>query len=112
MADNGAGATRDEVLAELRSAGKLIVVTHENLDGDALGSLIATQEILASLGRDSLMFIDSSEFPLPKESRFFALSGLVQSPPEDLEERTIVFLDCGNLERNPAEALRRTGGAG
>jgi bifunctional oligoribonuclease and PAP phosphatase NrnA len=109
MGENGAGATRDEVLAELRSARKLIVVTHENLDGDALGSLIATQEILAALGRDSLMFVDESEFPLPQEYRFFALSGLVQAPPEDLDERTIVFLDCGNLERNPAEALRRPG---
>ena len=55
------------------------------------------------------MFIDESEFPLPHEYRFFALSGLVQSPPEDLDERTIVFLDCGNLERNPAEAFRRPG---
>jgi phosphoesterase RecJ-like protein len=109
MGENGAGATRDEVLAELRSADKLIVVTHENVDGDALGSLIAMQEILAGLGRDSLMFIDASEFPLPNEYCFFTLSGLVQSPPEDLEERTIVFLDCGNLERNPAEALRRPG---
>jgi phosphoesterase RecJ-like protein len=109
MNENGAGATRDQVLAELRSAGKLIVVTHENLDGDALGSLLATQEILVALGRDSLMFIDETEFPLPQEYRFFALSGLVQTPPADLEERTIVFLDCGNLERNPAEALRRPG---
>jgi len=92
MGENGAAATRDEVLAELRSADKLIVVTHENLDGDALGSLIAMQEILASQGRDSLMFIDETEFPLPHEYRFFALSGLVQSPPADLEERTIVFL--------------------
>ncbi|MBV9413773.1 MAG: bifunctional oligoribonuclease/PAP phosphatase NrnA [Solirubrobacterales bacterium] len=109
MGENGAGASRDEVLAELRFADKLIVVTHENVDGDALGSLIAMQEILAGLGRDSLMFIDASEFPLPNEYRFFTLSGLVQSPPDDLEERTIVFLDCGNLERNPAEALRRPG---
>ena len=109
MGENGAGASRDEVLAELRFADKLIVVTHENVDGDALGSLIAMQEILAGLGRDSLMFIDASEFPLPNEYRFFTLSGLVQSPPEDLDERTIVFLDCGNLERNPAEALRRPG---
>jgi bifunctional oligoribonuclease and PAP phosphatase NrnA len=109
MGENGARASRDEVLEELRSAEKLIVVTHENLDGDALGSLIATQEILAALGRDSLMFIDSSEFPLPTEYRFFSLSGLVQSPPDDIEERTIVFLDCGNLERNPAEAFRRPG---
>ena len=109
MGENGAGDSRDEVLAELRFADKLIVVTHENVDGDALGSLIAMQEILAGLGRDSLMFIDASEFPLPNEYRFFTLSGLVQSPPDDLEERTIVFLDCGNLERNPAEAFRHPG---
>ena len=109
MGDNGAGATRDEVLAELRSAAKLIVVTHENPDGDALGSLIATQDILTLAGTDCLMFIDASEFPLPYEYRFFELSGLVSAPPDDLDERTIVFLDCGNLERNPAEAFRRPG---
>jgi bifunctional oligoribonuclease and PAP phosphatase NrnA len=110
MGENGAGAaTRDEVLAELGSAEKLIVVTHENVDGDALGSLVAMQEILEAQGRDSLMFIDAGEFPLPQEYRFFTLSGLVQSPPDDLEERTLVFLDCGNLERNPAEAFQRPG---
>jgi phosphoesterase RecJ-like protein len=85
-------------------------VTHENPDGDALGSLIATQGILTLLGRDCLMYIDASEFPLPHEYRFFELSGLVSAPPRDLAERTIVFLDCGNLERNPAEAFRRVGG--
>lgn len=110
MHENGAGATRDQVLVELGSARKLIVVTHENVDGDALGSLIAMQEILLAEGRDSLMFIDAGEFPLPTEYAFFALPGLVQSPPDDLEERTIVFLDCGNLERNPAEAFRKAGG--
>jgi phosphoesterase RecJ-like protein len=109
MGDNGSGANRDQVLAELGSAEKLIVVTHENPDGDALGSLIAMQEILVAQGRDSQMFIDEGEFPLPQEYQWFELSGLVSSPPADLEERTIVFLDCGNLERNPAEALRRPG---
>src|ERR1700684_4432239 len=112
MGDNGSGGGGDQVLAELGSAQKLIVVTHENVDGDALGSLIAMQEILLAQGRDSLMFIDASEFPLPTEYGFFTLSGLVQSPPEDLEERTIVFLDCGNLERNPAEAFRGAEGDG
>jgi bifunctional oligoribonuclease and PAP phosphatase NrnA len=110
MDENGGGAaTRDEVLGELRSAEKLIVVTHENVDGDALGSLIAMQEILAAQGRDCVLFIDADEFPLPHEYRFFTLSGLVSAPPEDLAERTIVFLDCGNLERNPAVAFRRPG---
>ena len=33
----------------------------------------------------------------------------MSAPPDDVDERTIVFLDCGNLERNPAEAFRRPG---
>jgi len=109
MGENGASADRDRVLEELRSAQRLIVVAHEHPDGDALGSLIGMQGALTALGKDCLMFIDSSELPLPQEYDFLSLSGLVSSPPDDLDERTIVFLDCGNLERNPAEALRRSG---
>ena len=103
---------RQIVLDELRGTEKLIVVTHEKPDGDALGSLIAMQEILTALGKDSLMFIDASEFPLPHEYHFLPLPGLVSDTPADLDERTIVFLDCGNLERNPAEALQHVGGDG
>jgi phosphoesterase RecJ-like protein len=110
MAENGDRSSREQVLDELRGANKLIVVSHENPDGDALGSLIAMQEILVSLGKDSVMFIDANEFPLPPEYRFFSLEGLVTTPPEDLGERVTVFLDCGNLERNPAEAFQRVGG--
>jgi bifunctional oligoribonuclease and PAP phosphatase NrnA len=109
MGDNGASADRERVLEELRSAQRLIVVAHEHPDGDALGSLIGMQGALTALGKDCLMFIDSSELPLPQEYGFLSLSGLVSSPPDDLDERTVVFLDCGNLERNPAEALQRPG---
>ncbi len=109
MAENGHRSTRDEVLEELRGAQRLIVVTHENVDGDALGSLIAMQGILTALGKECAMFIDPSEFPLPHEYQFFPLEGLVTAPPDDLSERTIVFLDCGSLERNPAEALKQPG---
>jgi phosphoesterase RecJ-like protein len=107
--DNGNASHRERVLHELNAAERFVVVTHENPDGDALGSLIAMQEILTVLRKDSLMFIDAAEFPLPHEYRFFPLEGLVNTPPHDLDERTIVFLDCGNLERNPAEAFQRPG---
>jgi bifunctional oligoribonuclease and PAP phosphatase NrnA len=109
MGENGASADRERVLEELRSAQRLIVVAHEHPDGDALGSLIGMQGALTALGKDCLMFIDSSELPLPQEYGFLSLSGLVSSPPDDLDQRTVVFLDCGNLERNPAEALQRPG---
>jgi len=34
-------STRDEALAALRDGRRFVLVTHENPDGDALGSLVA-----------------------------------------------------------------------
>ena len=109
MLENGNRSSRETVLDELRGARKLIVVTHENPDGDALGSLLAMREILRALGKDAEAFIDSRELPLPQEYRFLALDDALHDPPADLEERTAVFVDCGSLERNPAEAFGRPG---
>jgi bifunctional oligoribonuclease and PAP phosphatase NrnA len=106
---NGDRSSRDHVLSELRDADKFVVVAHENPDGDALGSLVAMQGILSAIGKDCLMFIDARELPLPQEYRFLPLAGLVSEPPADVQERTIVFLDCGNIDRNPAEAFRQGG---
>jgi len=98
---------REQVLSEIREAEKFILVTHENPDGDALGSLVAMQRVLSALGKDSVMFMDADEFPLPYEYRFFQLDGLISTPPQDLLERTVVFLDCGNIDRNPADVVKR-----
>jgi phosphoesterase RecJ-like protein len=95
------------ILDEIRDADKFILVTHENPDGDALGSLVAMQRVLTALGKNSVMFMDADEFPLPYEYRFFQLEGLISTPPQDLLERTVVFLDCGNIDRNPAEVVKR-----
>jgi bifunctional oligoribonuclease and PAP phosphatase NrnA len=106
---NGDRSVKDRVLAELREADKLVVVAHENPDGDAIGSLVAMRGILAEIGKDCLMFIAERDLPLPQEYRFLPLDGLVSEPPADVRDRTIVFLDCGNIERNPAEAFRHPG---
>lgn len=106
MSENGASAPREQVLDEIRGAEKFILVTHENPDGDALGSLQAMHEILTALGKDSLMFMSPDEFPLPLEYRFFPWQGLISVPPADLDQRTIIFLDCGNMDRNPADMLK------
>jgi phosphoesterase RecJ-like protein len=108
-ATHGKRATRAQVLDEIRDAEKFLLGTHEHPDGDALGSLVAMHQILVAAGKDSIMFMDADEFPLPYEYRFFSLDGLVSVPPADIEERTIVFLDCGNIDRNPADALKFEG---
>jgi phosphoesterase RecJ-like protein len=104
-----AATEQDAVLEELRSADKLLLTTHENPDGDALGSLRAMHEILEQLGKDSLMFMSPDEFPLPWEYRDMEFEGLIGVPPEDVDERTVVFLDCGNIDRMPVDFLQRDG---
>ena len=108
MTSNGDRSSRDRVLSELRQADKLVVVAHENPDGDAIGSLVAMRAILTEIGKNCVMFIDAHDLPLPQEYGFLPLDGLVSEPPADVADRTIVFLDCGNIDRNPAEAFRQT----
>jgi phosphoesterase RecJ-like protein len=107
MSDSAAVAldARKAVLAAIKSEERFLLATHEHPDGDALGSLIAMQALLRALGKDSLMVIAPDDFPLPYEYRFMSLDGLVTGPPADLDERTVMFLDCGNLDRNPLVAL-------
>jgi phosphoesterase RecJ-like protein len=99
-------AATDEVLAALREGERFLLTTHEGPDGDALGSLLALHEILTQLGKDSVMFLAEKEFPLPVEYRFLALQEVFHEPPADLADRTIVFLDCGNIDRMPVDWLR------
>jgi phosphoesterase RecJ-like protein len=74
-----------------------------------VGSLAAMQGVLSALGKDALSFLAADELPLPYEYRFIEIGGLVTEPPEDLSERVLVFLDCGNIDRTPADVLKREG---
>jgi phosphoesterase RecJ-like protein len=98
--------TRELVLERIRSDSAFVVATHENPDGDALGSLIGMHGLLTALGKDSVMFIAGSDLPLPREYRCPALEHAIQAAPADIGERTVVMLDCGNIDRNPAAVLQ------
>ena len=102
-------AEMDAVIEELRSAQKFLLTTHENPDGDALGSLLGMHQVLKQLGKDSVMFLGADEFPLPWEYRKMPLDEAQNEPPADLDERTVVFLDCGNIDRMPVDFLQRDG---
>jgi bifunctional oligoribonuclease and PAP phosphatase NrnA len=100
-------ASLADVADALRGGGRFLLTTHEGPDGDALGSLLAMHRILGQLGKDSVMFLAAKEFPLPVEYRFLPLEEVFHEPPVDVVDRTIVFLDCGNIDRMPADFLRR-----
>lgn len=98
--------TLGQILEHLRGDERFVLATHENPDGDALGSLVGMQGLLTALGKDSRMFIAPADLPLPSEYSVLALEGLIQEPPADIARRTVVFLDCGNIDRNSASVLR------
>ncbi|HEX3693020.1 MAG TPA: DHH family phosphoesterase [Solirubrobacteraceae bacterium] len=106
MSERDPAGAQAQVLERIRADSRFVVATHENPDGDALGSLIAMHGLLTALGRESQMFIDSSDLPLPREYRCPALEHAIHSAPSDIAERTVVMLDCGNIDRNPAAVLQ------
>src|ERR671934_3008459 len=97
----------DRVTDAIRAGDRFLLTTHENPDGDALGSLLGLHRILEALGKDSVMFLAAKEFPLPVEYRFLPLEEVFHEPPTDVIDRVLVFLDCGNIDRMPVEFLRR-----
>ncbi|HWT89711.1 MAG TPA: bifunctional oligoribonuclease/PAP phosphatase NrnA [Solirubrobacterales bacterium] len=99
----------ERVGAELRSRDRFLLTAHEGPDGDALGSLLGLHKVLTQLGKDSVMFMAAKEFPLPIEYRFLPLEEVFHEPPADMADRTVVFLDCGNIDRMPVEWLTAGG---
>ena len=82
----------------LREHDRFLLVTHENPDGDALGSLLATKLALEQLGKDVVMYL-YGEAPLPREYAFMPLDELQRKLPDDWRERVLVTLDCANESR-------------
>jgi phosphoesterase RecJ-like protein len=99
-------ADLDAVVAALRDGQRFLVTSHENPDGDALGSLLATHLALRQLGKDSVMML-AGPAPLPGEYRFLELPerGLVRELPLDHAERVLVAVDCAQESRIGDEAL-------
>ena len=90
------------VVEAIRGRDRFLVTTHENPDGDALGSLLATHLALRSLGKDSVMFL-AGPSPLPGEYRFLPLEELQRELPDDAAERTLIAVDCANEARLGAD---------
>jgi phosphoesterase RecJ-like protein len=96
-------ADLEAVVAAIRGHERFLVTSHENPDGDALGSLLALQRALEQLGKDSAMVL-TGDAPLPGEYRFLGLAdhGLTRDLPADRGTRVLVAVDCSN-ETRPAD---------
>src|SRR5919204_2427617 len=86
------------VAQAFRSHDRFVVATHENPDGDALGSSLAATLALRQLGKDAEMFLYGNA-PLPREYEFMELGGVQRTLPADLASRVLVAVDCAKADR-------------
>jgi phosphoesterase RecJ-like protein len=91
-------ADLDAVVEALRTHDRFLVTTHENPDGDALGSLLAATLALRQLGKDAYMYLAGGA-PLPGEYAFMPLGDLHRDLPDDAGERVLLAVDCANESR-------------
>ena len=77
---------------------RFLLTTHENPDGDALGSLLAAKLAADQLGKDALMYLFGA-VPLPEEYAFMQLGELRRELPADVDQRIVIALDCANRRR-------------
>jgi bifunctional oligoribonuclease and PAP phosphatase NrnA len=82
----------------IRQHDRFLVTTHENPDGDALGSLLAATLALRQIGKNAVMFLGGPT-PLPGEYRFMDLGDLRRDLPADASERVLLAVDCANESR-------------
>ena len=87
-----------EVAAAIRSHDRFLVTTHENPDGDALGSLLAMTLALRKLDKDAVMYL-FGEVPIPNEYEFMQFAGLVRGSNPDTSDRVVIAVDCANERR-------------
>src|SRR6266576_1591243 len=82
----------------IREHDRFVLTTHENPDGDALGSLLAADLALEQLGKDTVMVLHG-DAPLPGEYGFMPLGDLQRRWPDDVAERVLLAVDCANESR-------------
>jgi phosphoesterase RecJ-like protein len=87
-----------DVAEALRDNDRFLLITHENPDGDALGSTLAVKLALDELGKDTVMYV-SGLAPLPAEYKFMPLDDLRRQLPKDAGDRVVLALDCANESR-------------
>jgi bifunctional oligoribonuclease and PAP phosphatase NrnA len=89
----------DEAVAALAGADRVLVVTHENPDGDAIGCMSACWQALRQLGKEMRLYLHEAS-PMPHEYGFLPLGEVERTiDAETVDGWTLLAVDCGNERR-------------
>lgn len=89
-----------KILTEIEAGTSFLVTTHENPDGDAVGSTMALACFLRALGKEATIYYCD---PLPDNYRFLPLADSVVYSIPDRHYDACFVLDAGELKRAGTE---------
>ena len=87
--------TLDEILKQIQKAEKIVILTHESPDGDAIGSSLAMELALRSIGKKSDIIIPE----YPRTFNFLPNAKNVKDKSDLKKYDLAISLDCTDLRR-------------
>ncbi len=87
--------TLDNILEEVKKAEKIVILTHESPDGDAIGSSLAVKLMLDSLGK-------TADVIIPEYSRLFDFLPAIDHVKKESDIKNYdlaISVDCADLKR-------------
>ena len=96
----------DQIIRHLKNSNHILVASHANPDGDAIGSLIAMGLCFDALNKKTTLY---NETPIPAVYRFLPAANRLVSTIKNENFDLAVILDCSDLQRigNAASAVRQ-----
>lgn len=98
----------DKAAALLAPARRVLVLTHVNPDGDAIGSMLGLASALRGLGKDVQTAVDEG---VPPDLAFLPGSDAVHAALDGVQADLVIAVDCGDESRmgDVGQAARRSG---
>lgn len=87
----------NKIAEVIKNHDDFLIASHENPDGDAIGSMAALGYILKVMGKRFTLFNDSE---IPDKFKWFTMPGPVLREYQPGRHSWIIVLDCGNFQRS------------
>lgn len=87
--------TLDEILEEIKNAEKIVILTHESPDGDAVSSSLSVMHALKQFGKQADVIIPE----YPRDFKFLPEADKIRAESEIKEYDLAIGVDCADLKR-------------
>ena len=87
--------TLDTIFEEIKKAGKIVILTHESPDGDAVSSALSVKVALKKIGKEADVIIPQC----PRDFKFLPEANTIKEKSEITEYDLAISVDCSDLRR-------------